>query len=106
MKTTARKNFTSKSGTEINAGERVTISFTVKGKDGCFLAHYIKITTGDGRVIITRNMRAAGLHVPSIHKLEQWAGDSVCKSVFGHNVELDGWDDQGSPSWLLALCFI
>jgi hypothetical protein len=29
--------------------------------------------------------------------------DSVVQSVLGHDVEPDGWDPEGSPSWLLAM---
>ena len=44
--------------------------------------------------------------IPSERKLEKWSGDSVAGSVFGHQVKPDGWDSEGSPSWLLALGFI
>lgn len=43
---------------------------------------------------------------PSMKSLEKWTFDSVCKSVTGKRVEPDGWSDDGSPSWLLALGMI
>jgi len=33
-------------------------------------------------------------------------GHSVVSTVTGHNVEPDGWADDGSPSWFLILGLI
>jgi hypothetical protein len=41
--------------------------------------------------------------VPSDKTIEHWVCDSVCKSLNGKSVEPDGWDTDGTPSWLLAL---
>lgn len=41
--------------------------------------------------------------VPTEEELSALVTDSVCPSVLGHEVESDGWDEEGSPSWLLAL---
>lgn len=46
---------------------------------------------------------ANAFKTPSMRSLEKWTYDSVCKSVTGKRVEPDGWGDDGSPSWLLAL---
>jgi hypothetical protein len=43
---------------------------------------------------------------PSLAELEESVFDSVCPSVAGEQVEPDGWDCHGSPSWLLALGLI
>ena len=43
---------------------------------------------------------------PGMRKLENWTNDGICKSVGGETVELDGWDSNGTPSWLLALGMI
>ncbi len=43
---------------------------------------------------------------PSVRSLENWSNDGVCQSVGGKRVEPDGWDENGSPSWLLALGMI
>ena len=43
---------------------------------------------------------------PSDRSLEKWTIDSVCKSVFGNNVEPDGYGPEGEPSWLLAVGLI
>jgi hypothetical protein len=119
---TTTKSFTSKKGVTINAGERVTVSFNVKRRlteheihafnlstnsHYCppvneFLPNYIRITTHDGRSVVTRNFKGAGIRVPSMKTLERWVCDSVCESVFGSQVEPDGWDSDGSPSWLLV----
>jgi hypothetical protein len=111
MKTTTKRSFTSKKGITINAGERVTVSFSVKGKHvrddvTPFLPNYVRLTTEDGRSIITRNFKGAGIRVPGVKTLERYAWDSVVESVFGNNVEPDGWDHEGSPSWLLVFGII
>jgi hypothetical protein len=114
MITTTKRSFTSsKKGITINAGERVTVSFDVKANSNAvrgdvhpFHPSYIRITTNDGNVLITKDLKGAGLRIPSQKKLEWWAFDSVCKSVFGTDVEPDGWSYDGSPSWLLALGLI
>ena len=46
------------------------------------------------------------LKTPSMAKLEQWCNDSICKSVFGAQVEPDGYGTHGEPSWLLAMGMI
>jgi hypothetical protein len=54
MITTTTKSFTSKKGVTINAGERVTVSIDVKHKStGEPFAQYIRMTTSDGRRVVT-----------------------------------------------------
>jgi hypothetical protein len=105
--------FKTKKGVEIAAGESVTLSFDVKvNADGVradvhpFRPDYVRMTTSDGRVILTRDFKGAGIKLPSQKKLDWWSFDSVAKSVFGTDVEPDGWSYDGSPSWLLALNLI
>jgi len=43
---------------------------------------------------------------PSMDEIEDAVCDSVCPSIGGETVEPDGWDSEGSPSWLLALGLI
>lgn len=43
---------------------------------------------------------------PSMDELEESANDGVCQSIAGETVEPDGYDEHGSPSWLLALDMI
>src|SRR4029077_2690303 len=103
-----KREFTSKKGVTIKAGESVTVRFDVKGKDGVrddlypFLSSYVSLNTDDHRRIVVR-LKSAGIKFPSRLKLQKWVWDSVCKSVFGTDVEPDGWSYDGIPSWLLAL---
>ncbi len=53
------------------------------------------------RVRVTSAFKA-----PSMNELEEAVNDGVCESVAGERVEPDGWDQYGSPSWLLALGMI
>lgn len=43
---------------------------------------------------------------PELDELEEMVGHSVITTVTGHNVEPDGWADDGSPSWFLILGLI
>jgi len=43
---------------------------------------------------------------PTMEELEEYVYDSVVESVAGGRVEPDGYDEHGSPSWLLALGLI
>jgi hypothetical protein len=43
---------------------------------------------------------------PNAEELEEQANDGVCDSILGERVEPDGYDEHGSPSWLLALRLI
>jgi len=49
---------------------------------------------------------SSAFRAPSVSTLEKWSNDGVCKSVLGKRVEPDGEDENGSPSWLLALGLI
>lgn len=43
---------------------------------------------------------------PSMEELEEQSNDGVCDSILGERVEPDGYDEHGSPSWLLAMQLI
>jgi hypothetical protein len=47
-----------------------------------------------------------GKKIPTEKTLENWYSEGVCKSLAGKRVEPDGWDDVGTPSWLLVLGMI
>ena len=40
---------------------------------------------------------------PSEEEIEEMMFDSICPSVGGYNVEPDGFDPDGFPSWLQAV---
>jgi hypothetical protein len=58
----------------------------------------------NGRELLMRYRSV--LKTPSMKSLERWTEDSVCKSVFGAQVEPDGFGPHGEPSWLLAMGLI
>jgi hypothetical protein len=43
---------------------------------------------------------------PTLEELEEQAADGIVDSVAGYGVEPDGYDQEGSPSWMLALGLI
>jgi len=48
----------------------------------------------------------SGFAKPSIATMEKWMSDGVAKTPTGKRTEPDGYADDGSPSWLLALGYI
>ena len=43
---------------------------------------------------------------PSLKTMEKWSDDGVAKSMLGQRVEPDGFDSEGSPSWMLVVGII
>lgn len=66
-------------------------------------AGLIRLETGN----VVRIRNAFRSKAPkSMKTLEKWAENGVAKSVLGKRVEPDGYDDEGSPSWLLVFGLI
>lgn len=42
----------------------------------------------------------------TMEELQEAVNDGVCQSICGETVEPDGYDEHGSPSWLLAMGLI
>jgi hypothetical protein len=92
-----------KDGTVFPVGTECEISFVGNGSP---LAT-IKTSSRDFKVSCANLPKYfKGFKVPSMASLERYSDDGVCPSVLGKRVEPDGWDDEGSPSWLLALGLI
>lgn len=102
MTKTLTRAITTKKGIVFAAGEKVTVAFDVKTKSGHKAASAYSATASDGRRFISANFATIGLKMPSLATLERYSDDGIAKSVFGARVEPDGWDAQGSPSWLLV----
>ena len=90
------KSFTLKTGETVPAGLPVTFDST--RNTICFV-HGARETPYKVRI-------TAAFHAPGIEELSEAISDGVCESVLGEQVEPDGTDEYGSPSWLLALGMI
>ena len=97
MKAITEKEIKTKSGEILPAGS--PISFV--GEDAPNICLIQGKRTEPYRIRIT-----SAFTPPSMEELEEYASDSVCQSILGNNVEPDGYDEHGSPSWLLALQLI
>lgn len=89
---------------KLKSGERVPVGcdLTWTGRGGAQVEY-------EGRTIkISAKTAAKVLEVdfPSDEDLARWVCDSLVYSVMGEQVEPDGYDCYGSPSWLLALGII
>ena len=92
-----------KNGLVIPVGTSVNVIF----KDGGTVC---ELSGGSaGGIPVTVKLRCASLpryfskfKAPSLKTMEKWSDDGVAKSMLGNKVEPDGYDDQGSPSWMLV----
>ena len=103
---TTKRDITSKKGGTIPKGAKVTLSW--KDLDGKDRAHMTRVVDDAGTSVLvsTESLpdKVSGVTaVPSVRTMEKWSDDGIAKSVLGAKVELDGWDDEGSPSWALAM---
>lgn len=101
-KTTAQSSLKFKA--ELNLPEipeGAEIEITYEGETGKGSVHY------NGRAFRVGNKAIAkitGNEAPSLEELEEY--DSIVPSILGNDVEPDGYDEYGSPSWMIALGFI
>lgn len=78
-------------------------------KDGKWFAKTPKVGKRD---VLKTRLESDGYTIkkevkaPSLGTLEKWSMDGVAKSLMGKQVEPDGHDSDGSPSWLLVLGYI
>jgi len=56
--------------------------------------------------IVNLPTTVSGFALPSIMTRQKWVSDGYAKTPTGKKVEPDGFADDGSPSWLLALGYI
>lgn len=85
--------FKLKDGTEIPVGSHL---FWGRGKA------YVWYEGRHVRISPLTAARLLGIARPTLEQLQFWVYDSVCESILGEQVEPDGVDQYGSPSWLLA----
>ncbi len=100
---TNKKAITIKStGTVIPAGTKLTI---VSFNSDATRRPSMTISTPSGETFKSCNFPNY-FTPPSIKTLTKWSDDGVGKSVTGKRCELDGYGDDDSPSWLLAMGMI
>jgi hypothetical protein len=102
MKTINRTDIKLKNGNIISAGTSIDVTA---------LEYSAKLTLLDGREIKIpfRNLHKyfdEFTEEPDIEVLTDWSNDGGCESLRGEWVEPDGQDEEGFPSWLLALGLI
>jgi hypothetical protein len=90
-----------KDGSEIPTGAQISWS---KGQAAVTWSQDGEVRTG--RISALRAADVLGIEKPSDAQVSKWVIDSVCESILGAEVEPDGFDPQGSPSWLLAMGLI
>lgn len=102
------RDITLKSGIVIAKDTEVTIKWLAPEVSRGVLC---EVVTKDGQtfktMVGTLHTKVSGCKKPpTLNTLRKWVFDGVAKSVLGKTVEPDGYDEHGSPSWLLALGFI
>ena len=104
MKTTAKTDFRLKDGRKFATGEDFSIFPADKNPD--FRAVCIPKT---GAAFLTTYEKLPTLftdfHQISEDELETACMDGFCPSISGQDVEPDGHDEHGFPSWLIIMGF-
>lgn len=98
-KVTTKLPIKMKSGHEIPAGSHVEITFEQQNY------RYIIHLRHDNNNFKVSSSVLSKLKIkqPSVKTMMKWEFDGISKSVFGKQVEPDGHDEYGSPSWTLLL---
>lgn len=103
MTTKTKRELTLKSGVVIPAGS--TIEVTVEKYNPT-----VATIVYDGGQFKAKTATLAGISnafiKPTQSMLDAAVHDSMCKSMTGAKVEIDGWDEKGMPSVLLALGYV
>lgn len=107
MNLTNSKEIKFKNGLVIPVGTNLTVTFVA----GQTVAN---LTGGSaGGVPVSIKLRCSSLpryftkfKAPSLKTMEKWSDEGVAKSMLGQRVEPDGYDDEGSPSWMLVVGII
>jgi hypothetical protein len=92
-----------KNGLVIPVGTNLNVNFKIGGT-------VCELSGGSaGGVPVTMKLRCSSLpryftkfKAPSLKTMEKWSDDGVAKSMLGQVVEPDGYDSEGSPSWMLV----
>lgn len=97
------KDVSAKNGNTIPKDTMVDISFP-KEHSGQLFRMTDPITGQTVSSYTCKIDKYVGIKVPSIESLyKKAASASTAQSVGGKTVEPDGWDSDGTPSWLLAI---
>lgn len=104
MNLTNNREIKFKNGLVIPVGTKLSVTFVA----GQTIANLSGGTAGG--VPVTLKLRCSSLpryfskfKEPSLKTMEKWSDDGVAKSMLGKRVEPDGYDDEGSPSWMLVV---
>jgi hypothetical protein len=103
MKLVNSKEIKFKNGLVVPVGTNLNATFTV----GQLV---VELTGGTaGGIPMSFKLRCSSLpryftrfKNPSLNTLEKWSSEGISKSMLGNRVEPDGYDSEGSPSWLLV----
>jgi len=106
--TTMLRDSKNKMGTELLRGEKVVVVFPRDRADFTYI-----FSADDPKRLNKLMVQTVNLHkyvrgatkTPSMNSLEKMS-DGIAKSVLGKRVEPDGYDQYGSPSWLLVIGLI
>jgi len=100
-----RNKVTNEVSLTIPVGTKITINFDQNGGTSTLTIDDSNITKKVS--LSTLIKKCTGFtKMPSEATMERWMFDGVAKSITGKRVEPDGFGEDGSPSWLVALGLI
>lgn len=108
--TVAKKDLTLKDGRVIRQGTPLRLHWD---RDKPWLTEVVSLSDGKAIPGTSFFCKTTQLKIVTndcypitMAEIEESVCDSVCKSVLGEDIEPDGFDEKGSPSWLLVLGLI
>lgn len=98
-----KKELKLKDGKTFPTNTEVSLSWPDQGKPWLCQA-----TIGERNIKLKTSSLPHYFDIDPIHmeELEEAVSDGLCSSVLGFSTEPDGWDEKGSPSWLMVLGMI
>jgi hypothetical protein len=106
---TLKRDVKLKDGRTFDKGSPVDVKFFGDKDNGHVLCEVIILGSTDmsfKALISNLHTTVSGFTRPSVPTMEKWAADGTAKTPTGKTTEPDGYAEDGSPSWLLALGYI
>ena len=103
---TLKRDVKLKDGRTFTKGDAVEVKFFGDKDNGHTVCEINVLGSTFKTAIANLPTMVSGFTKPSVTTMEKWVSDGTAKTPTGKTTEPDGYANDGSPSWLLALGYI
>ena len=103
---TLKRDVKLKNGKTFPKGTSVEVKFLGDKESGHLICEVLVGSDSFKTLIAKLPTTVSGFTKPSTSTMRKWISDGIAKTPTGKRTEPDGYGDDGSPSWLLALGLI